>query len=324
MSKQQSRNPSAGPRLPVARRHVCVFIIAALACAAGLAAVYWFFVRTSTGQFLDESALDQAGSASARVSGPAEGFLDYLPAVSVAVAALMVFFVALVRRRWHSAGLAIGALLAANLTTELLKHVIFDRPDRGIETLDFNSLPSGHTSLAASSAAAVFLIVAPKWRPFAAAAGGAYSVAAGMSTLINGWHRPADVIAAFLVVSFWTLLGGLLILRGGGRWNVWAGYGRFWAASRFWPACCTVVGVLTGAASTVLVLTARSLGAVRMQGAGAGAAPDGAAGTVTALQGAPLYYWAGLSMIICVGSLLAALAIWIFGRTARVVRRRRH
>src|SRR6476660_4820664 len=59
----------------------------------------------------------------------------------------------------------------------------------------------GHTTLTASAAAAVFLMVSPRWRPLAGFLGGSFAVATGVSTLINQWHRPADVVAAFLVVG---------------------------------------------------------------------------------------------------------------------------
>src|SRR6478735_12829264 len=37
-----------------------LFLLATLGCAAALAATYYFFVRTTTGQFIDESALVEA------------------------------------------------------------------------------------------------------------------------------------------------------------------------------------------------------------------------------------------------------------------------
>src|SRR6476660_9933969 len=118
-------------------------------------------------------------------------------------------------------------------------------PCRGIETLEFNSLPSGHTTLAASAAAAVFLMVSPRWRPLAGFLGGSFAVATGVSTLINQWHRPADVVAAFFVVGASMLPAGWLIIRTGRSWNVWDGYNGHWASARLW----VVLPVLTGLAA---------------------------------------------------------------------------
>ena len=284
----------------VSRWHAAVFAFGAAVSAAGLAAIYWLFVRTTTGQYLDESALDEADSASSDVAGSAASFLDSLPLVSVAVAAVVLLAVCLVKHRWREAGIAVGALVAANLSTQVLKNFVFDRPERGIETLHFNSLPSGHTTLAASSAAAIFLVVSPKWRPLVAAAGGAYSAIAGASTLTNAWHRPADVIAAYLVVTFWTLVGGLLILHFGSRWNVWSGYNRHPGSWALWPGLCVFVGILAAAVAALFTFIG-----------GVPAEPS-----IPRVPRTPYFYWAGVSMIVACASLLAALTTWVFGRAA--------
>ncbi|MFP5367305.1 MAG: phosphatase PAP2 family protein, partial [Actinomycetes bacterium] len=173
---------------------------------------------------------------------------------------------------------------------------------RGVPTLDFNSLPSGHTTLAASAAAAIFLVVSPRWRPFAAAAGGTYSVLAGAAMFINLWHRPADVVAAFLVVGAWTLIGGLLIMRTGDFWNVWEGFGETWAASRAWLAMCWIPGLIGLGLSTGLYLYVQWVGPAPVPGT----------------AGVPLFFWSGLSLIVGVGYTLSAIACWLFGSQARL------
>ena len=144
-----------------------LFFVATLACMAGLAATYYYFVRTTTGQFIDESALVEA----VEIHGPAgkvtTRFLDWLPTISLVMAAVVVLFVTVIHRRWRAAGIALAACVAANIATQVLKQLLPVRPDRGVETLELNSLPSGHTTLAASAAAAVFLMASPRWRPLA-------------------------------------------------------------------------------------------------------------------------------------------------------------
>ena len=54
--QKPGRQPSAGP-VRLAAGTGFLFAVATLACAAGLAATYYYFVRTTTGQFIDESAL---------------------------------------------------------------------------------------------------------------------------------------------------------------------------------------------------------------------------------------------------------------------------
>jgi membrane-associated phospholipid phosphatase len=300
MTSQKPGRP-AGRRHQRAAPHAVLFVLGAIVCSVALGWTYWAFVRTTTGQFADESALREAEAVSPATRGPLLDFLDLLPMLSVVIAAVVVAFVTLWRRRWAAAGIALGTVLAANLTTQVLKHLALERPDVGVPTLAFNSLPSGHTTLAASAAAAVFLVVSPRWRPLAATAGGTYAVLAGSSTLINLWHRPADVIAAFLVVALWTLVGGLLVMRTGSHWNVWSGYNEHWAASRRWVVLCWLVGLGAGACAAGLYLLAQWIGPAPVPGTGR----------------VPLYYWAGLALIAGSGYLLSAMAASLFGFQSR-------
>lgn len=307
MEAMSSQRTTTGPDR--AARSPLLFVLAAVACAVALGWTYWAFVRTTTGQFADESAWREAGVAAPDTQLPFLRFLDTLPAISVVLAAAAILFVAVHRRRYGAAAMAVAVIVASNLTTQLLKNVVFDRPDRGVATLDFNSLPSGHTTLAASAAAAVFVIATPRWRPAAAALGGAYSVLAGAATFINLWHRPADVVAALLVVGTWTLLGGLVVMRTGENWNNWDGFGAYWASSRAWLVLCWVLGLGGLVVSGVLYLSVQAIGP----------APDPGTANV------PLFFWWGLMWIVGVGFTLAAAAGWLFaaqaGRTEQPRRR---
>lgn len=307
MEAMSSQRTTTGPDR--AARSPLLFVLAAVACAVALGWTYWAFVRTTTGQFADESAWREAGVAAPDTQLPFLRFLDTLPAISVVLAAAAILFVAVHRRRYGAAAMAVAVVVASNLTTQLLKNVVFDRPDRGVATLDFNSLPSGHTTLAASAAAAVFVIATPRWRPAAAALGGAYSVLAGAATFINLWHRPADVVAALLVVGTWTLLGGLVVMRTGEGWNNWDGFGAYWASSRAWLVLCWVLGLGGLVVSGVLYLSVQAIGP----------APDPGTANV------PLFFWWGLMWIVGVGFTLAAAAGWLFaaqaGRTEQPRRR---
>ena len=229
------------------------FLATSLACLAGLIATYWFYVSTGTGQFIDESALVEATVARGIIGAQTSQLLDLLPVTSAVIAALVVLFVTLARKRWKAAGIALGAMAAANLSVQLIKIWLPDRPNVGVTTLALNSLPSGHSALAASAAAAVFLVVSPRWRPAAAFMGGTYAILAGVSTLINQWHRPSDVLAAFFIVAFFTALAALAVLRTGPSWNVWLGAGQHWASSRWWPAAATLMALLTGGAMLLIL-----------------------------------------------------------------------
>ncbi|MGY2745265.1 phosphatase PAP2 family protein [Arthrobacter sp. UYCu723] len=271
-----------------------LFLLATLASMAALAATYYFFVRTTTGQFIDESALVEAVEIHGTAGKAANKLLDSLPALSLLISAVVVLIVTVVKRRWTAAGIAVAACVGANVATQILKDIVPDRPYRGIETLELNSLPSGHTTLAASAAAAVFLMVSPRWRPLAGFLGGSFAVATGVSTLINQWHRPADVVAAFLVVAVFMLPAGWLIIRKGPRWNVWDGYGRHSSSSPLWLALPLVAGLAAAAFSLLSV-----------------AAGQGLEDSTTH------YFWAGTALIVIAGYLATVTGVWLFGHAAR-------
>lgn len=274
-----------------------LFVLGTLASVVSLAATYYFFVRTTTGQFIDESALVEAVDVHGPAGKAATQLLDWLPALSLFLATVVVLIVTVVKRRWAAAGIAVAACVGANIATQVLKSLAPARPFRGIETLELNSLPSGHTTLGASAAAAVFLMVSPRWRPLAGFLGGSFAVATGVSTLINQWHRPADVVAAFLVVAIFTLPAGWLILRSGHRWNVWEGYNRHWASIRLWVVLPVVAGLASAAVAAYSLLKI--------------APGPGQEGSTTN------YFWAGTSLIVITGYLATVAGVWLFGFAAR-------
>mgnify|MGYP002721458330 CR=1 FL=1 len=120
------------------------------------------------------------------------------------------------RLRMVTAAAAAGLVLGANLTTQLIKTVWDERPEllAGVAPdWTANSLPSGHTTMAAAAAAAVFLAALPRDRPFWAVPAALWSGGWGGYIFVEGWHRPSDMIAAYLVVAAWTCAAGWVVLR---------------------------------------------------------------------------------------------------------------
>ena len=128
-----------------------------------------------------------------------------MPAAVVLVVTILV--IGLLRRSHRRAVWAVVAVVGANLTTQILKYQFLWRPDFNItERWDnANTLPSGHTTMAASAAVALILLSGRRWRPLSAWAGGLFTVAMGYSTLVCQWHRPSDVITAALIAGAWAL-----------------------------------------------------------------------------------------------------------------------
>ncbi|MEV4846848.1 phosphatase PAP2 family protein [Micromonospora matsumotoense] len=189
-------------------------VVLALAQTAAFLLVWRFAVHTGTGQWLDTVALTGNRIGQDRIDGPVNRILNAMSVVSLLAAMVVIFFIALIRGRKALAISATLLIAGANVTTQVLKYVI-DRPALGIDPQRDavgNSLPSGHTTIAASVALALILVLPAKVRVLGAFLGVAYAAVAGVATLSAGWHRPSDAIAAFLVVGVWAALAGLLLL----------------------------------------------------------------------------------------------------------------
>lgn len=207
-------------RMPGAR--VWAWLLAALALLAGVIVVQRLFVTTNTGQILEFAALESASATLPDLHDTLSRMLQYLPQ-AVGVVAILAFIVLTVyRRRWLASLIAVGTFAGANLSTQLLKNFLFDRPmlGNGVPYYTGNSLPSGHTTFAAAAVIALFLVVAPRWRPAVAFVGALFATSVGAGTFLEAWHRPADMVAAYLVAGIWGLVGGFVIFRTGANWNI--------------------------------------------------------------------------------------------------------
>lgn len=187
------------------------FVVGAIAFAALFVAIYLLFVTTHVGQVIDERAFVGAANWRGNLVTAARSLLDALPTVSVVLAVVITVIVVLVRRNGTAFVVAAATAFAANASTEILKYTILDRPDKGVDQGLSNSLPSGHTTAAASVALAVFLVSSPRLRPLVAVVGALFTMTAGAATLVNQWHRPSDVVAAMIVVGFWGCAAGFVL-----------------------------------------------------------------------------------------------------------------
>jgi len=129
---------------------------------------------------------------------------DLLPLL-VMLAAVCAIGLRAGRRREVLAALVV--VIGANVTTQLLKvtleHARHKAFEHGIELPWPNSLPSGHTTAAASIAVGLLLVTPAAHRLAAALLGIALTAAVGFSVVILGWHYPSDVLGGLLVVGAW-------------------------------------------------------------------------------------------------------------------------
>lgn len=210
------RDPGGAAPAPARGVLVAALIVAAVS-AVGIWLCWRVFVDTWAGQRVEWAALQGARYGQTQLWQVAERVLDVVSVGFIAVVLLAAVLIALVRRRWSLAVQVAVLMIGANVTTRLVKVVLLDRPDLGVAGTWGNTLPSGHTTAAASISAVLLLVVPARVRPWAAVLGAAYTAATGVSTLVGQWHRPSDVVAAVLVVVAWGALACALVARHPGR-----------------------------------------------------------------------------------------------------------
>ncbi len=194
-----------GPDGPSTGSRVVAAVVALLA-VAGAWLVWRFFVDTFAGQMLERAAFDGAVTGQGELWAVAEPVLDTVSVAFVVGGLGAAMGIALLRRRWGLAVQVAFLVVGANVTTQLVKHSLLGREELIGGWHWENSLPSGHTTVAGSVAAALLLVVPRGARALVAVLGGAYTAATGVSTLVGQWHRPSDVVAAVLVVLAWAAL----------------------------------------------------------------------------------------------------------------------
>ena len=208
-SVQGSFDPPRGHVRPGAR---AAAVVVTVLCAVVLGVLYVVFVTTATGQALDHAAFRGAMRGQGELWRIASPVLDVVSEGFVVVGLALAVVVAIARRRWSLAFQAVVVIAGANLSTQLLKHVLA-RSELGIGRAA-NSFPSGHTTVAASVVVALVIAAPRRWRPGIAVAGAVYAAGTGISVLVGQWHRVSDAVAALVVVALWTAVATLFVTRG--------------------------------------------------------------------------------------------------------------
>ena len=184
----------------------------AAACALAAVVIQVLAVRTADGQRLDDAARGNLSPRSpTAVINATSDLLDTISVASLLLLGVGIMAIALLRGRRL---LALGAgvvVLGANVTTQVLKQEV-GRPDLLPSSLPNGSFPSGHVTVAMSLAMALVLVAPPALRWAAAAVGSAYAIGVGVAVVLLDWHRPSDVLGAYLVTVIWTALVAAVLL----------------------------------------------------------------------------------------------------------------
>jgi membrane-associated phospholipid phosphatase len=115
------------------------------------------------------------------------------------------------------AALVVGAaILAANVTTQVLKHALaVQRPYPADHYMGPVAWPSGHTTAIVSLLLGLVIVLPARLRPPVAALGGGIALLALGSIILLGFHYPSDVLGGVLVASAWSAVA--LAVSGGGQ-----------------------------------------------------------------------------------------------------------
>src|SRR3954466_8814958 len=198
------------------RRDPKIALRGALLCLVGLVATGLVALLWPAAQERDVNALasitqlNRGGLASLTA-----GLVHLAAPKPYAVFGAGLIAVALVRRRFRLAAVMPVVLLAAPLTSELLKPIL--ATDRTPGWLDAQVLsaawPSGHSTAALTLALLAVLVAPRRLRPAVAVVGALFASSVAYAVLIQAWHFPSDVVGGFLVATLWTLLAVALLVH---------------------------------------------------------------------------------------------------------------
>ncbi len=183
--------------------------------------------------------------------------------VSLSAAAAVAFGLAALGFIRGGIGLAAALFVmvaGANLTTQVLQEVL-DRPNllgRAAYAVG-NSFPSGHVTLVASLGFACILVAPRALRTPVSIVVAVGIAAVGVSTIMSGWHRLADVVGGILVALAWAsvITAMLVLVQGWMPRRTWTrGLGGPVAAVAGIAGALVIVAGVAALAGTVLDPTA--------------------------------------------------------------------
>lgn len=140
-------------------------------------------------------------------------------------------------RRGACAGVIV--LVGSNVSAQVSKSVLVRLLEPAAATL-----PSGHATLALSSAVALVLITPPRRRTTMMAIAGAWGCLGCLGVIAAYWHALGDVVSAMSIVAAWLLVAHVLVS--------WGGPGDAAPSENFRPRRHHVVAAGCGAAWAVV------------------------------------------------------------------------
>ena len=124
-------------------------------------------------------------------------------AATVALVALVLAAIAVLRGRPRIALAVLVLVLATSLSSQLLKALL--AYPREPDLVNLAAFPSGHSTAAMTLALCGVLVSPARLRPLAGVVGLAYALAVAFGVVSLGWHFPSDVVGGYLLATGWAL-----------------------------------------------------------------------------------------------------------------------
>src|SRR3954452_4920065 len=169
----------------------------ALVALVAFFGIYGIAVQTEPGQHADEAALAGGHSAPERAQSGANRLLRFISVGSLSAAVIALGALAWLWRRPWLILLPAAVVGISLLASELFKLVILSRPDVWPSSLDGNTYPSGHTTIAISLGLSAVLIAPERLRAAVAVVAPLFAGLVGILVVIDGWHRQSDSLVSY-------------------------------------------------------------------------------------------------------------------------------
>jgi membrane-associated phospholipid phosphatase len=182
-------------------------LVAAAVCALLVWVTQRVFVQSGRGQGWDEGWRVDVAQAAGKVWEARAHDFGVMSLRLGLLLCLVLALIALARRQMDLFVRGAVVVAGANATTQILKRVVIERPDFSVG-YGPNALPSGHVTLVASVVIGALIVLPAATRPLVALVGGAWVIVVSVATVMSGWHRPSDVVAALLICAGWAALVG--------------------------------------------------------------------------------------------------------------------
>lgn len=178
--------------------------LAAVACAAALGVLLIVAYSVSPFPRFDGLALNGFESLRGPIADPIlKPFARSADPLPLALFLVALSVAGLIAGRRRQVATAVVAVVAANVTTQILKVVLAHPRFHSFlpQQLEAAAFPSGHATAAMSMALAAVIVAPPKWRPAVAIAGCAYALSLVVTILALGWHYPSDTLGGILIAA---------------------------------------------------------------------------------------------------------------------------